>query len=180
MKNMFRSLIAILLLGALPLMTTGCTPSAAEIAADGNAVATALLSIAALEQPTDPTAAANLTTAANALKAATANWTTGSPTADINSAATAVEVVLASIPQTAIYAPLVAITVAALDAILAATGVKSAEATASKNPYHGMAKIHRSLLHPTLEGAFKAAWKKAIKDINKKQKANFLPQLSIQ
>lgn len=158
-----RASIAIVLMCLMPVMLTGCTPPAAQVAASGSAVANALLSIAALEQTTDPTAAANLVTAANALKAATANWQLGSPTSDINTAAKAVEAVLALIPVTAVYAPFVAIAVAALDAILAATGIKTAKTVSAANPYHGKVKINRSLRHPTMVGAFKAAWNKQAK-----------------
>ena len=173
MKNKFRlklqaaflSLILVLGVSFSLLPTTGCTPSTAAIAADGNAVATALLSIAALEQPLNPTLAQQLTTAAGALKQATANWTTGSPTADINSAAVAVEAVLAIIPVTAGFAPLVAVAVAALDVVLAnlphQTPVSMEAVENTSNPYHTPAhKYHlsRSPLHPTWNGAFKHAW----------------------
>ena len=101
------------------------TPSA--IAADGQAVAAALKSIAAIEQPTNPTLAANLITAADALVTATANWQTGSPTADIQTAATAIEALLNAIPETAPYAAFVAIAVAALDIILANIGTQAVQ-----------------------------------------------------
>jgi hypothetical protein len=104
-----------------------CKLTSTSIAADGQAVATALNSIAVELAKTNPTLAANLKTAATALVTATANWQTGTPTADIETAATAIEALLNAIPQTAAYAPFVAIAVAALDIILANIGTQSVQ-----------------------------------------------------
>jgi hypothetical protein len=93
---------AVLGVSAVTLTTAGCS---VNIPADGNAVATAVLAIAAQVEASDPSLASKLTVAANALKAATANWTTGTLTTDINTAAVAVETILAAIPVTAVYAP---------------------------------------------------------------------------
>lgn len=100
----------------VPMM--GCSPTASSIQADGNALAQALSSIAAIEQATNPSIAAQLTQAANGLKAAVANFTLGSPSAILNDAATAAEVALSLVPQTAAIAPLVPIAVAALQVLL--------------------------------------------------------------
>ncbi|MGB9407791.1 MAG: hypothetical protein WCA89_09650 [Terracidiphilus sp.] len=139
--------------------TTGCAITAAQMAADGQAVANAVLAIAKIT--TDPTLAANLITAANGLVSATANWQTGSPTAIINDAAGIVEVALAAIPQTAIFAPLVPIAVAALDIILANTQAAPAAAlrATAPNPYHGYKISHRFGRTPV--GDFKASWNTA-------------------
>ena len=95
-----------------------CHITSSVIAADGQAVATAIKAIAA--QPNiDPTVAANLITAANTLVAVTSNWQTGTPVTDINTAAAAIEAILAVIPATAPYASFVAIAVAALDILIA-------------------------------------------------------------
>jgi hypothetical protein len=131
-----------------------CTITDSEIKADGQTIGTALESIAALEQATNPTLAANLVTAANTLIEVTSTWTSGSSVALFNDAANAVEAVLADIPQTAAYAPFVAIAVAALDILIANIGqppapvsVVSVRATMDRidalppNPWRGKAEI---------------------------------------
>lgn len=94
-----------------------CKVTQTQIAADGQAVANAILSIA--NSPAIPaTIAADLKTAAAALVAATSNWQTGTPVQDINTAAAAIEAILGAIPVTAPYASFVAIAVAALDILI--------------------------------------------------------------
>lgn len=149
-----------------------CKITAASIAADGQAVATACTNIATAIEATNPTAAADLTQAAAELVAATANWQTGSPTQDINTAATAVEAILAEIPSTAPYAAFVAIAVAALDIILAnvktqpvqtgdavgdALKVKTAVKSLPPNPYRGLVLIHRHFMQ-NYRSAFIETW----------------------
>jgi hypothetical protein len=136
--------VAIVVLSSV-LFTSGCTANQAqEVAASGAAVSAALLSIAAIEQATNPTLAADLTTAATTLKSATANFQTGDSLAIINSAAAVAQTVLAEIPATSQYAPLVAIAVAALDAILAATGNTSVAASAHTVSAHTMVALSPS------------------------------------
>jgi hypothetical protein len=154
--------IALLL---LPIMAfTGCVPAATQIAADGAVVAQAMLNVAAIEAVTNPQLAQNLTTAANALKAATANWTTGSSLAIVNDAAQVAEVALSAIPETAAIAPLIPIAMAALDIIITEAGGPSPAPSVSANvvapsinPYRGKYKIsHMPLRSP--KGDFESAW----------------------
>lgn len=152
----------------LPLtIITGCVPAATQIAADGKVVGQAMLSIAAIEQVSNPALAANLTAAANGIIAATSNWTTGSTLALVNDAAQVAEVALAAIPQTAAIAPLIPIAIAALDIIIAQAGAPTANvATAVTahmrtapiiNQYRGRAHIsHRPFR--SIEGDFTATW----------------------
>lgn len=106
-----------------------CKVTPTQIAADGQAVATAINSIAA--QPTiNPTVAADLKTASATLVAATSNWKTGDPVDDINTAAAAIEAVMADIPTTAPYASFVAIAVAALDILMANLSTQPAQEAA--------------------------------------------------
>lgn len=165
MKNLWnkiRTIAAILLIGTFPVLVAGCAPSTSQIAADGQAVATALLSIANIEAVSNPQLAQNLTTAANALSAATANWKTGGSVAILNNAANAVEIALAAIPQTAAIAPLVAVAVAALDAIIANINPTSSakDTVRVANLYRGEAHIHHRWGR-SIEGDFKAAWNMA-------------------
>jgi hypothetical protein len=147
-----------------------CTITDSEIKAAGQTIGKALNSIAALEQATNPTLAADLTTAANALVTVTSNWTSGSSKALFDDAANAVEAVLAAIPMTAAYAPFVAIAVAALDLLISNIGtppapltVDAVKATLARiealppNPYRGMAQIVHHHGKSLLDD-FVAAW----------------------
>lgn len=167
-------LMAVMLVPAtLPL--AGCGVSAAQIQADGSAVAQAIESIAALEtQQGNSALAQQLTSAAQALQAATSNFQLGNSTAIINDAATALEVALAAIPATAVYAPLIPIAVAAIDTLIGSLGGSAAPSTAPTvtNPEVALkiAKLHAAgvgLVHHrmmrSIEGDFKAAWNKQVK-----------------
>ena len=152
-----KTVLIAMLSASMIISTTGCTVTAAQISSDGQTVANALLAIAKLEAVADPSLAANLTSAANALIAATANWTSGSGLAIFNDAAQVAEAALAAIPQTAIIAPLIPIAVAALDILIADISSGSVGLSANVNPYRGKAQIHHRFLRSP-EGDFKAAW----------------------
>jgi hypothetical protein len=156
-----------------------CKITAAQIQADGLAVGNAILQIANAIKATDPTLSAELTTAANGLIAATANWQEGSATAILEDAENAVIVALNLIPLTSPYAPLVAIAFAALNILLANTMTQPAQAAASSlsrvsivthmaesnpshSPWYGQAKISHEFLRP-LRKDFEAAWNGAVK-----------------
>ena len=114
-------MLIVLTLGAT-LPTAGCTASTTELQSDATTLASALNNLAAVIQPSDATAANNLKTAAAALSAAAQNPATG-PTWELalNAATSGAEVVLSAIPVTAPYAALLAIAVAAAEAIIANT-----------------------------------------------------------
>jgi hypothetical protein len=150
-----------------------CKVSSAVIAADGQAVATACRAIAAALEATDPSAATALNAAATVLVAATANWQTGTPVTDINTAAAAIEAILAAIPLTAPYASFVAIAVAALDILLANLGTQATQGTSSfanaravlahvdtlpPNHWRGVAEISHD---GNLRKGFEGTWNKA-------------------
>jgi hypothetical protein len=140
-----------------------CTVTAAEIKTDGAAVAQAVQNIATvLSTEGNPTLAGQLSKAADALLVVTNAWTTGSAVADFNDAASAVEAVLALIPQTSALVPFVEIAVTALDILIANIGgspaagqapapitpesVKQMQATIATftpNPYRGKIEIKR-------------------------------------
>lgn len=186
MKNFLRSLFlstvtALMCVGqvALPLSglalatapLTGCTINPAVVAADGNAIANALFSIANIEAASNPGLAGQLNSAGQGIQTATANWQTGTTTAMINDAAQVVDVVLAAIPATEAIAPLLPIAVAALDLLLgqvqAASPAPTPPANAALsarakmvNPYRP-AKVSDVVRHMPLrspEGDFKSAW----------------------
>lgn len=158
-------LIALTLSATLP--TTGCTASASELQSDATALASALNNLAAVVQASDATVANNLKTAAAALTAAVQSGVTG-PTWEqvLNAATSGAEVVLAAIPVTAPYAALLAIAVAAAEAILANTlsgkvSVK-AEAPGDNANLLWYMRTGRGLLRHRLgrgpAGDFKASW----------------------
>jgi len=125
-------LIALTLSATLP--TTGCTASTSELQSDATALASALNNLAVVIQPSDATAANNLKTAAAALTAAAQSGTTGRAWEQaLNAATSGAEVVLSAIPVTAPYAALLAIAVAAAEAIIAntASGGTSVKAEAA-------------------------------------------------
>lgn len=150
MKIFLGTITAFLAL-SLAFVLAACNgPSAAQVQADGNAIATAINSIASLEQATDPGLAAKLAAAAQALQAATANWQTGSTIADIQTAANVVTTVLSAIPQTAMYAPLVAIATAAVEVLIANISNQPVPTSAKSLVPHRFGR--------SVEGDFKAAW----------------------
>lgn len=152
-----------------------CKITAATIAADGQAVAKALNSIATALQTSDPSLANELTVAAQTLVTATTGWTTGSPIAVINDAAQVAEAVLGAIPETAVYATFVAIAVTALDILIANVSTQATQTanivgnklaieahidTLPENPYRGIVTIKPSLFGP--RKALKDAWDKQV------------------
>lgn len=163
-----------------------CKVTASAIQADAAAVAKAIDSIAA--QPAVPAnVSAELQKDAAALVAATSNWTTGSPAADINDAAQAIEAVLAVIPLTAPYAVFVAIAVDALDILIANLGTQPKQTASTitnaravlahvdslpPNPWRGKAEIHRHALQGPRD-AFIGTWN----DQREKQPELNMPKL---
>ena len=148
----------------------GCTVTPAQVAADGEAINTALIAIGVVY----PAAAVKLDAAGAAIVAATQNWTTGSTTALINDAAQAAEAVLAAIPQTATVALLIPIAIAAIDILINSippppVSVSNAHIpfnAAHQNPYKlSLADQKKLITHQMLRspaGDFKAAWNKVV------------------
>ena len=154
-----------------------CKINAAQIKADGQAVGTAVLDIAGLLQTTDPSLAAQLTSAANGLIQVTANWQEGSAVAILQDAEQAVIVVLNLIPVTSPFAPFVAIAFAALNLLIANSQTQPqqtgdalhdahllltvAKTLNTDSPWFGKAQIkHHFLNSPTKD--FTSAWNGAV------------------
>ncbi|HKN22820.1 MAG TPA: hypothetical protein VJX73_15455 [Terracidiphilus sp.] len=158
-------LIALILSATLP--ATGCTASASELQSDATALASALNNLAVVIQPSDATAASNLRTAAAALAAAAQSPTTG-PAWELalNAATSGAEVVLSAIPVTAPYAALLAIAVAAAEAIIANTASDrasvKAETTGNNANLLWYTRTGRGLIRHRFgrgpAGDFKASW----------------------
>lgn len=104
----------------------------------------------------------SLQSAITALQGAESQWEGGSPGAIVTSALNTVEDVLAVIPLTAPFAPLIAVAVSGIEAVISALTPGSSTATANAvraNPYRGRVKLAaRSLRHPSYSGAYKAQW----------------------
>lgn len=103
---------------ALPFASTllvGC--SSADLKNYLNVALDSLVSILSLTNSTDSWYA-GLVSAINALKATEGTWTAGTVTADIEAALKTAEAVLAVIPVTAAYSPLIDLVVTAIDTIL--------------------------------------------------------------
>jgi hypothetical protein len=158
-------LIALTLSVTLP--TTGCTASTSELQSDATTLASALNNLAAVIQTSDATAAKNLKTAAAALTVAAQSGITGPAWEQaLNAATSGAEVVLAAIPVTAPYAALLAIAVAAAEAIIANTGSgrTSVKAEAQGNNVNLLwyVRTGRGLLRHRFgrgpAGDFKASW----------------------
>jgi hypothetical protein len=158
-------LIALTLSATVP--TTGCTASTSELQSDATTLASALNNLAAVVQTSDATVASNLKTAAATLIAAAQSGTTGLAWVQVLNAATSgAEVVLSAIPVTAPYAALLAIAVAATEAIIAntvssGTQVK-AEAPGNNANLLWYMRTGRGLLRHRFgrgpAGDFKASW----------------------
>jgi hypothetical protein len=159
-------MLIVLTLGAT-LPATGCTASTSELQSDATALASALNNLAVVVQTSDATVANNLKTAAAALTAAVQSGITGPAWEQVlNAATSAAEVVLSAIPVTAPYAALLAIAVAAAEAIIAntvsgGTQVK-AEAPGNNANLLWYSRTGRGLLRHRFgrgpAGDFKASW----------------------
>ncbi len=146
---------AVLVVTPSALLMEGCS---VDVKALLNTVINAAEAVLKVAQPNAPWLQP-LENAILALQQAEQSWTGGSPVQVIISALNTVEAVLAVIPVTAVYSPLIAILVAGIEAVLAAVVPSPVAVTAVNNPYRGKAKLKgRSMVHPTHQGAFKAQW----------------------
>lgn len=141
-----------------------CKVTSEQITADGAAVGQALDNIAVALQTTDPSLAANLKAAGDALIAATANWKDGDPLTDVITAENVAIVALNAIPVTSQYAPLVAIAFEALNLLIANAQTQpqqtenamanahmlltTAKQSNTDSPWAGKAKIKHHFLNP--------------------------------
>ena len=158
-----------------------CHITANDSKSDGAAVAGALNNVATVLESEGQTALGQqLAADASALLAVTSSWTTGSPVAIFNDAASAVEATLALIPQTSALVPFVEIAVTALDVLIANIGTSPAAgqpasaitpenvkamqvkiAAFPPNPFRGKIKIERHHFQSP-RSAFHNAWNAAV------------------
>lgn len=160
------SLMAVVSFAAFGL--TGCSITEASVKSLLKVLITSIENI--LKVATGAPWAADLSAALAALQSAAAGWTVGSATTLIDDALNAVTAVLAVIPLTAVYSPLVDIIVAGIEAVLAVLPMTPAvtrlRGTISTNPHHGRIILNKtSLRHETPQGAYKAQWNGICKQI---------------
>lgn len=162
-KNVALAGLAVAFMPALD----GCSGN--EVESLINTVADSALAVIAVASPGSPWITP-LTNAVAALKAAEATWIGGGAVAVVEQALGTIETVLAAIPLTAVYAPLVAVLVAGIDAVLNAlpvsVAVTQAKFKATTNPYHGRATLKKRHLFQTRVGAYKGQWNNEAKSLN--------------
>ena len=144
----------------LPIANFGLMGCTVDVKALLNTVidsALAVIKVADASEPWLP----SLQAAVTALENAEAAWTAGSIPAIVIDALNTLEAVLAVIPATAAFSPLVAILVAGIEAVLSAAGVTLSplqKARVARNPYKGMATLEHPHLLQTYQGAYKSQW----------------------
>jgi len=149
------------LAGGVSVFTGGCVLSAANVKSVINVLITSIQNI--LKVATGAPWAADLSAALAALQAAMQNWAAGGAVTLIDDALNTVVAVLAVIPLTAVFSPLVDIIVSGVEAVLsvlpiAAVSTKLRVAVAT-NPHHGRIALNKpSLFHETPSGAYKHQW----------------------
>jgi len=134
-----------------------------------DAINTVLSSALAIIKVAEPGAAwvAPLASAIAALQQAETSWQSGGAATLVIDALNTIEAVLAVIPVTATYAPLISILVAGIEAVMAAFGLTaqlSAAASAKRptiinSPYYGKTTLTApNFWHPSWTGAYRHQW----------------------
>lgn len=168
---------AALAVGATTVTIEGCTFNITDAI---NTVLNSALAILKVAEP-GATWAAQLASAIAALQQAETTWQAGGAATIVIDALNTIEAVLAVIPETAAYAPLIDILFAGIEAVMSAFGLTAqlSRAAAAKrqgivnSPHYKAATLNGpSFLHPTWQGAYNAQW-------NTKAKAIGLPQAEI-
>jgi hypothetical protein len=147
---------------AAPSMLTmeGC--NTAQLEAYLNDVLDSAVKILALTSATDSWYK-GLVAAIAALKATESGWSGATATADIISALDTVEAVMAAIPLTAVYSPLVDLAVTAIELILTtfvstSNPVALPKALAMGNPHRGRVALRQPHFLQSRSGAYKSQW----------------------
>jgi len=163
-------LITLLLVGTMPVMATqGCSGS--QIINEINVVLNEAESVLAVADPGAPWVTP-LDNAIKALQSAETAWQTGSAVAIVDDALNTLSAVLAVIPLTAVYSPLIDVLVAGIEAVLAALPISTslkARVMVMQNPHANRYTLVRHW-YRTPAGNLKANW-------NSVAKAHGLPQM---
>lgn len=150
------------------IFASGCALTPANVKALVNILINSIENI--LKVATNAPWAANLAVALAALQSAEQNWSSGGPITLIDDALNTITDVLAVIPLTAVFSPLVDLIVSGIEAVLAVIPVTPAvtnmRASLSTNPHHGRMVLNKpSWKHETPQGAYKAQWNGTCKQI---------------
>lgn len=147
---------------------TGCTLSASNVKSLIGVLISSIQNI--LKVASGAPWVGDLSNALTALQNAEQNWTAGSATTVIDDALNTVTAVLAVIPLTAVFSPLIDIIVSGIEAVLAVLPVASVSTklrvALASNPHHGRVILNKpGLFHETPQGAYKAQWNGIAKQI---------------
>ena len=137
------------------LLVQGCSGS--EVEKLLNTVIASGEAILAVAEPDAPWLA-SLESGLKALQTAEASWVGGGAVALVDDALNTIQGVLAGIPLTAVYSPLVDVLVAGIEAVLAALPSSSVATPSARaaNPRIGRVALHKPHLLQTRVGAYKA------------------------
>lgn len=152
-----RSLLAVgtvALATIVPLNITGCSVNVKALLNTVLEAAQGILNVAEANAPW----LSSFTNAVTALEAAISQWTAGGVITVVEQALNALESVLAVIPVTEVYSPLIAVLVAGIDAVLNAIAPSTSTALRSSNPYRGMVTLQKPHFLQTQQGAVKEQW----------------------
>jgi hypothetical protein len=160
------------------LMQTGCAFNTADAI---NAVLNSGLAILKVVEP-GSALATQLSDAISALQQAEATWQTGGTSTIVVDALNTIEAVIAVIPVTASYAPLVDILVAGIETVMSAFGVTPTVSMARSpsrgnkralivnSPHFNAVRLNGpSFRHPTWQGAYRNQWNTKAKAIGLSQ-----------
>lgn len=165
-KRSLTTVATLALASSFPLVLTGCSFDAKGL------INTVIASVKAILRVAEATAswAASLQAALTALQQAEAAWEAGGAVVIIEDALDTIEAVVAVIPLTAPYAPLVAVLVAGIDAVLSYfTPAAAAAVRATKGgPYAGRVGLTKPRFLQTQVGAYKGQWNQQAKALGMK------------
>ena len=163
-RTLLKSLAAVSTLALLPV--TGCAFSVTGMLNTIISALSAILSYVGASQPW----AASVQAALTALQNAIAQWKAGGASTLIIDALNTVEAVLAAIPLTAVYSPLIDVIVAGIEAII--NYFAPAKLSNAQNPHRGHVILMKPTALQSYQGAFKAQYNNAAVGVG-------LPQLKV-
>lgn len=156
---------ALALAGAFTVSSLAMTGCSFSVAGMLNTILSALQSILKVAAPNAPWLA-SLQAAIGALQNAETQWQSGGAVAIVEDALNTVEAVLAVIPLTAAFSPLIDVIVAAIEAVINYFApAPSAVAKVLKDPHRGRAVLNHPHVLQTYQGAFKDQFNKVAADI---------------
>jgi hypothetical protein len=159
-------LIGLLLIGTMPVMATaGCSGS--EVIGEINVVLSEATTVLSQAAP-GSSWIAPLKAAAAELQTEETAWESGGTVDKVDVALNTLSIVLAAIPLTAVYSPLIDVLVAGIEAVLAllpvatSRGAQMAMATLAENPHAGRYTLVMHWYHSPA-GNLKANWNSVAK-----------------